>query len=338
MDDVAAGRRFSASEAAFTGFRLIAREPVAALVWAGIVLATGLLFGVLTVVTVGPAMADMMAMSAQADPAAQMALVGRLAPLYALSVPLSLVFYGLFYGAVNRAVLRPEQKSLGYLRFGGDELKQIAVLFLYFAVLVAVEIAAAVLMLILLVVVGGVAVWSGAAGSAAGSTGALAAVLVVLLGLGVLGAILFIGVRLSLCTPLTFDKGAVDLSGSWRMTRRRFWPLFGAYLLAWLVCMVLLLTVAVVFAAIVVAVGGGLQAAGVIFRPHTESLAAYFAPLPLVWLVLASAMSSVWLAVLIGAPAGAYAQLRDLETPAPRRPADHRVLTSAGVSPRRPVG
>lgn len=319
MSDAAAGRRFSASEAAFTGFRLFAREPIVALVWAGVTLALGLVFGAVTVLTIGPVMAEMLAMQGQPDPATQLALVGRMLPLYAVLLPLSLAYYGFFYGAVNRAVLRPEDRGFAYLRFGGDELKQIAVLFLFGVVLFALYIAAAILMAVL-IVVGGVSVGIAAGSSGGGAGAVIVGLLALLAGLGVLGAFLYVGVRLSLCTAITFDSGTVDLFGSWKMTRRRFWPLFGAYFLAWLVCIVLLLIVMVVFAGAAIALGGGLQAAGVIFRPHMESLAAYFAPLQLVWLLLSSLMGSLYFAVLIGVSAGAYAQLRDLERPAPAMP------------------
>ncbi len=307
------GRRFSATEAAFAGFRLLRREPVVGLTWAGLMLALGLAFGAVTVVAVGPVLAEMAAAGAQPDPAVQMRLVGRLLPLYALSFPLALALYGVFYAAVNRAILRPQDKGFAYLRLGADELKQVGVLFLYGLVVFAVYLVTIILMVVL-----GVAVGVGAAATGSGSPGPAAVgvvIALVLLGLAMFGAVLFVGVRLSLCTAITFDTGIVDLFGSWRMTRKRFWPLFGAFLLAWLVSVALWLVLALLFGVIAAATGGGLQAAGTIFAPRTDSLAAYFAPTQLVWLALSSGMSAVFVAVLIGVSADAYAQIRAETTP-----------------------
>lgn len=316
---VAAARRFSASEAAFAGFRLLAREPVAGLAWAGVMLAFGLVLGGLMVLAVGPAMTEIMTAGPKTDPAAQLSLLGRVAPIYALVLPLSLLLYAVFYAAVNRAVLRPGERGLAYLRLGADELRQVGVLFLYGVVLFAIYIVVAVVMAVLLVVLG---VAASAAGQTPGGAFGPAVLIGLLIGFGFMAVVLFVAVRLSLCTSLTFDKGEVDLFGSWRMTRRRFWPLFGAFFLAWLVCVVLWAIVAVLFGAVAVG-AGGLGAATLMFQPHMDSLQAYFSPLQVAWIVLSAGMGAVFLTVLIGVSADAYRQLRDLEQPeaAPARPA-----------------
>lgn len=300
---------FSGSEAAFTGLRLLTREPRTWLVWGALYLAFSLGLGVLMVVTAGPALMQIMALQGtRPDPAASLALMGRLAPAYSLTMAASLVFYAVAFAAVNRAVLRPAPGGLAHLALGGDELRQLIVLVLLGLVLLGVYIAAVVVGVVVGVVLALAAAASHVGGSA--TTGGLAALLIVILVLGVLGAVLFVMTRLSLASPLALDTGRIDLGASWRMTRGRFWAVFGTYVLAWLVSVVILIGVGVVFAVVAVTTGGGLKAAGVLFRPDMSSLQTYFGPLQVAWMVVNAVMAPVLFALALGAPAGVYAQLR----------------------------
>lgn len=49
--------------------------------------------------------------------------------------------------------------------------------------------------------------------------------------LGVFVFLIWLAVRLSLASPLTFDTRRVRVFGSFALTRGRFWSLLGAYLL-----------------------------------------------------------------------------------------------------------
>ena len=301
--------RFSSSEAAFTGLRLLTREPRTWLIWAALCLAFSLMVGVLLVTTAGPAMMQMMAMqqTRPVDPTASLALMGRLAPFYGLTMVVSLVFYAVAFAAVNRAVLRPAPSGFAHLALGGDELRQFIVLILLGLVLLGVYIAA----LIVGAVVGIALVFAATAAHVSGvAAGGLGALLFVAVAFGVLGTLLFVMTRLSMTSPLALDTGRIDLGASWRMTRGRFWALFGAYLLAWLVSVVILIGVGVVFAVLAVTMGGGLKTAGFMFRPDMSSLQAYFGPLQLGWMIANAALAPVLFALSLGAPAGAYAQLR----------------------------
>ena len=303
-------RRFSATEAAFAGFRLLQREPTTLLIWAALLAAVGLGLGMLTVVTIGPVFSQLQSMPTgpTADPAAGLALFQRLGPLYALILPLTLLFYAVAYGAVNRAVLRPTAApGFGRLAVGGDELRQLIVL-----VLLGLLFLAAYIVVVILAVIVGVGV--ALAAKAAGATGA-GVLLGVLAAAAVFCGFVFAAVRLSLASPLTFDTERVSVFGSWRLTRGRFWALFGAYLLSGILLMLLSLVAVVVVAAILAATGGGLQAAAVVLRPDMSSLSAYLSPAMLAWLAVSACVNSLGLAMLIGTPAAAYAQIRELETP-----------------------
>lgn len=303
---------FSAADAAFTGFRVLRREPVTGAIWAAAMLGMGLVFGALAVLLAGSAMGELMqrAGDPQSDPAAAAALMGRLAPFYFVVFILSFLFYAVAISAVTRAVLRPDEpRGFGRLRLGGDELRMLGVLLLF----AVVSFAAYVVLVILAVivgVVGGVAVGLSAASAGGGAAAGGVVLMTILIGLAVFAGMAFLTVRLSLACPLTFDTGQVDLFGSWRLTKGRFWPLFGAYALCFLLALVLTLAAFMIMAVLGLVLGGGLAAAGVMFRPDTSSLGAYFAPLMLLWFVISSALNTVVLAMLFAAPAGAYAQLR----------------------------
>ena len=54
-----------------------------------------------------------------------------------------------------------------------------------------------------------------------------------------MGAMIYAEVRLSLAFPLTFMRRSFVIGEAWRLTRGRFWTLFGAYFIIGLVYMVL---------------------------------------------------------------------------------------------------
>ncbi len=311
MDATGAPRRFSATEAAFTGLRLIRRDPGAVAVWGAVYLAFTFILGAGMVVTVGLYMTALMAQQragAAADPAASLALLSRLLPFEGLAMIAGLAFYALLFAAVNRAVLRPGTGGPGRLALGGDEGRQL-LLFVILGVIFFVAYIAIVIVAVIIGVVAGVALAGSHAAAGAGAPAAMVAV-VVLASLAVLGGLAFLVTRLSLASPLTFDTGRIDVFGSWRLTRGIFWPLFGAYLLAFLLMVILYVVALILFSIVAIAVGGGLGAAGVAFRPDMSSLGAYFGPMMILWLLMAVAVGTVALTMMLAVPAGAYAQLK----------------------------
>ena len=305
---------FSATDAAFAGFRLARREPLTILVWAALFLALFVVMGGLMVATIGPQMMELQAVAAagQAHPDTNrtLALMGAMAPAYSIIMLVSLLFYGLMFAAVNRAILRPAGTP-GRLAFGVDELLQLAVLIVVWVALFAVY----------LVAILGVVLATVLLSLASKAAGGIVAVLGIF---AVLAALTFVMVRLSLASPLALDQKKLDFAASWRLTRGRFWPLLGAYLLAFLVMAVTMLGAMVVFSALAAMLGGGMQAAGVIFRPDMTSLASYFSGVMLAWMVAGSALYGLMFAVLLGAPADAYLQLsrgRDGQAALPAGPA-----------------
>ncbi|MEO8926373.1 MAG: hypothetical protein ABI306_04345 [Caulobacteraceae bacterium] len=280
---------FSISDAAFTGFRIARERPRAVAVWAGIQFAVSLFLGGLLIALAGRALMKLQALGAESapSPAEVVVLFGRLAPAYGLILLFALAFNALFYAAMNRTVMAPADDRFGYFRFGADELRQLGLIGLAFALAVVayiglIVLAAAVSFFFALV-----------ARQATGFALALSALIAV-------GAAIFLATRLSLASAQTFATGRVNLFGSWALTRGRFWPILGTYVLAaTFAAVVLVLGFVVTFA--VVALIGGAAAMGQVMQPDLGSLAAFFSVPRLAQTALGAVVTAlVW--PVVGAP------------------------------------
>lgn len=299
---------FSASDVAFEGFRLARERPFSILVWAGLTLVFNLVSAALMVGLGGEAFAQAMAINSNpdADPAEALEAMSALAPAYGLLTPLTLGFYAVLYAAAYRAVLRPSQApGSGDVQVGGDEGRQVLALVAVGLILgISGFIIVLVATLIAAVVGGGLAVAAGGGAAAAGG-GAVAALVMI----AALAGVFWLAVKLSLVGPYTFDRRSLDLPAAWRLTKGATWPLLGAYLLAFVLMLVVYLLGLMIFAGVGAAVGGGLEALGSVFSPDLSSFGAYFTPMMLIYLIVASVLSALTFAILVGATAAAYRAL-----------------------------
>lgn len=134
----------------------------------------------------------------------------------------------ILFTATQRAILRPAERGLFYLRLGGDELRLLG---LGLVLAVCLYIAMFLAMLIMFIP-------AAIIGFASGSPGAIA--LIVLVEMVVLTcAMIYVEVRLSLAFPLTFLRRSFVVGEGWRLSRGRFWTLFGAYFVIGLIYVVL---------------------------------------------------------------------------------------------------
>ncbi len=279
---------FSATDAAFTGFRFVRENPRVVAIWVAIYLVFSLAGAAVMVVLGGPALTELIAAdpTAAQDLGASVARLRALAPFYLASLAASAVFYPTLYATMNRAHLNPQDRAQAYVRFGADELRQFLLFLLWLAVSIGAYIG---------VVVAGSLLAAGVA-VAAGKTAGNVAVLFVLA--AVMSGVIYGWTRLSLASPMTFDRGRVDLFGSWRLTRGRFWPISATYGLVVLLTLLVVLLVMVITVA-VAAVFGGLQGIQQLVRPDLTSLATYFTPARLaaafVWAIATAMLSPVWL-------------------------------------------
>jgi hypothetical protein len=147
----------------------------------------------------------------------------------------------------------------------------------------------------------------GAVGAAAGGPGG--ALLAVVGALVALGVSVWVFVRLSLAAPMTFAERKLRVFESWSLTRGHFWALFGAYLIAFVMGLVVSLLGLAIFFGVAVAVGGGVAAISGVFQPDFSSFAAYLTPLRIAYLIVNAGISALAYAILIAPGAVAYREL-----------------------------
>lgn len=254
---------FSVTEAAFSGFRAARENPRAVLVWFAV--ASAVLFGVtiLVVAMAGPVLPQFMeiAFQPQPDEATAQAVAQQIAPLVMILVPTMWLINAIAQAVVCRVVLRPDAGQGAFLRLGREEWLQLGVVVASYLILTAVDL-----------------VFRGV-GSALGPFGVL---------LGGAGLVLHvvIAVKLSLASAITFDTGRIGLAASWRLTTGRFWPLLGAYALAIVLAVIVLVAVTAIFAAASLLVPG----ADATEAPAIATVPALFTPLQIVAAVFAGVM------------------------------------------------
>lgn len=286
---------FSAADAAFEGFRITRERPKVVLVWAIFSFLVSVCSAVYLVSIGQEARAVLEASAAEqaADPQAFLSTLGDMAPMMVLGLLVQCVMAA----AVYRILLRPEDKGFAYLKLGMDELRLAALTFIY-VVLASFAMAAVVLAAAL------IAVAASAGGQAVGLTVAAATEMFFL------GLLFYVGVRLSLAPAITFAERRIAVFDSWRLTHGQFWRLTGAYILAICGIVVIALLVLVIFSALAaVLAGGDLQEVGKMFAPDPTSMASYFSPLTIAYLLVAGWVYAVYYAVVIAPAAFAYREL-----------------------------
>ena len=289
---------FSATDAAFEGFRLTKEQPKTLLIWAAFNLVISIVTLVLLIGVGGEALAAMMALESAGsdpDPAQAMATFSQLGVVYALLLPIGLITQSMLGAAVYRAVLRPQEGGVGFLKLGGDELRLVALSIIYF-------------FLMILGVVGVTLVASlvvGLAGRAIG--GPAAALLGVGVGLFVSGLMVFVVVRLSLAGVITYARKKISVFDSWGLTRGHFWQIIGTYVLTLAAVIVVMMLSLIVFAALAaVATGGDLAAVGKVFSPDFTSLASYMTPTMIAYTVFGAVLNAIYYAAIFAPHAIIY--------------------------------
>jgi hypothetical protein len=309
---------FSASNAIGTGFRLIARHPLAVLAWALAYVVLGVLPQLAVMGTVLPDMfgfyRDALRNAPEAgesfDMGRMLALQGRMMMLQPLMLISQLVMHAVLLGAIYRAVLTPQDSRFGYLRLSRREL--------WLGLTLAVFVVALMLMMFVVMiplVVGGVltAVAAERGGGGAGASG----LVIGLLAIAACVAILWVALRLSLALPMSYDQSRFVLYESWALTRGHALKMFlVALALVVIVWLIEALLGGVVAGALIgyVAQGGGFAA---LADKGPGELIRMFGP----WLVvlgpllaiLAACLYAIWAAPL----AEIYRELTGGAEPAP---------------------
>lgn len=290
---------FSATEAAFEGFRVVRRHPMTALIW-------GLAYLVLYVATFGlgagqwaaiMASAQTLEQSSNPSPEEMMALGRAYMGLLIWLAPLGLVIGAVLSAAVARAVLRPAESALGYLRLGMDEVRVLGVTL---AITVILGLLGGVLLTIVLTVFG--------LGIASGQ--AVMYLIALILGLGGAALVIWLSVKLCLAVPMTIDRGKFTLFESFKATNGQFWPLLGMTIIALIMSLIVSILGTIISAGTDLATGGISVLAGMDGLSTLDVLARAW-PAILVWSVVNALMSALQLAVLYAPFSAAWQGLRD---------------------------
>lgn len=295
---------FSASDAAFEGFRVVRRKPMLLVWWA---LAYIVFFGVIFAL-VGPGMISMVAAAERleaagptADPAQVTAAMAPFFGMFLVLVPLGMLIKAVFQAAVVRAVVTPAQSRFGYLRIGMDELRVVGVV-LVLGLLLGVAYFAMAL------VVGVVAGISAAAGGGA---------LYILVGVAVIAAIcalIWAAVRLSLAVPITVAEKRFALFDSFALTKGRFWSLLGMIIIVGVMCMLIALLSSAVMLPFTF-MTGGMERLVQMEGQDLQAILAAAAPAVIAWVIVNSVTSALMLAVIYAPFSVAYLALKGQPTP-----------------------
>ncbi|MDP3800843.1 hypothetical protein [Brevundimonas sp.] len=290
---------FSATDAAFEGFRVVRRHPMALVFWSlfyGIVMAAA--FAVM-----GPSLIEFVTASEQLEQSGATPTLEDFAPLFqmmgvifAILLPLSLIASAMIYAAVSRSVLRPAESSFGYLRLGMDEVRVLVVsvvLFIVFTLLMGLVFG-------IVGAVGGMAV--------AGEAPALWLV-VVLLVCAAIALFVWLAVRLSLAIPITMAERRIAIFDSFGVTKGRFWPLLGMALLAGVMSLVVSFLGSLVSLPLRLATGG-LEDLGALDGESLPAILQAAWPAIAAWVVINAILSALQVAVVYAPFSAAYRDIK----------------------------
>lgn len=300
-------------EAAFEGFTLIRRKPLAVLVW-GLVLFA---FFVAVFAMLGAVFGSAWNMVSELDGAEP-----DVAEAFAFQMQIMMVQFGMWLisilmrvvltCAVFRAVLEPQNDRFAYLRLGKVEL-------LVALVLLCLSIILAILLM------GGLLVGIGVTLAAWAASKALA----VGLGILVFGALIvlfaWVGLRLSMSLPMTFADRRFRFFEAWELTRGHVGSLFLVLLVV--IAIVLLIEIAIVGVALAIAMsvaaGGGITEASLeaFFQRPPQEWLAVLGPAVLIGGVLFGILGAALMAITTAPWAAAYRALATPATDAAQSPA-----------------
>jgi hypothetical protein len=288
---------FSATDAVFEGFRVVRRQPMTLIWWTLFYMATFAVAMVLLGENLIRLVSALEALETVGNPTPEdfAPVLQIYMSVFAVVLPVSLIAAAVVYAAVSRAVLRPEASRFGYLRIGRDELR----------VLVVIVVTSLLFMLLS----GGLFAVAGFIGGTAQAAGAPWLWLVaVLVGLAAIVAAIWLAVRLCLAVPITLMEGRIAIVDSFRMTKGRFWPLFGMAVMAGVMSLVVGLLASLVVTPLQLLVVGGEPLSGLQDQGLMATLRAAW-PMILVWILTNAVVSALQVAVIYAPFSAAYREI-----------------------------
>lgn len=286
---------FSATDAAFEGFRVVRRHPTALVFWTLfyiVVMATAFAVVGGSFISVMAAAQRLEAAGGTPTPEDFMPLLRGYMAIFGVLAPLSLIASAVLYAAVVRSVLRPAEKAFGYLRLGMDEVRVLVVS-------VVLGLAFIVATAVMFGIIGGIAGIATAQG-----VGALW-IVVVLLSLTAIAALIWLAIRFSLAIPITVGERRIAILDSFKTTKGHFWPLLGMALLAAVMSMVVGLLGSLVFLPVEMATGG-MDALAALDGQNMAAIVQTAWPAVLGWVIVNAILSALQVAVLYAPFSAAY--------------------------------
>lgn len=277
--------KFSASDAAFSGFRLVRENLKTVGIWIVVMTVVSIIVNALTIKFFGAQMEAATSLLTDpngAQPEEMAKIADQMTPTLLWTLPYNLFVQGVTLAALNRVIQRRSDSRFAHLGLGMDEVRQIVVSILTGLVMMAVVFGAALLAGVL------AAVGGGAVG--------------VLVFLAAACGAVYLLVRLSLASAMTFDKRQIIFFRSMEVTKGAFWSLLGAYVVAAVMSVIVWLLIFIIVYAVVAIVTGDFSTAGNALRADTSSLSAYFTPSGIVQ-QLFSGFMAVLSALIVLSPA-----------------------------------
>jgi hypothetical protein len=291
---------FSATEAAFEGFRIVRRNPLLILFWALAYVIFFALFFAIAGAQLPAIFAQLQALEGGEPDISDMQALGQsYAAFLVLGAPLALLLGAILNAAVARGVLRPSEKAFGYLRLGADELRVLAV-----SVVVGLAILAVYMGLVMVVVL---------AASLIGASNQGAGILTgVVLGLAALAVLVWLVIRLSLAVPITVAEKRIAPFASFAVTKGKVLPILGMAVIAFIMSILVSLLGSIVSLPLVMMAGGGLEQLATMEGLTVVQIVQAAAPGLVAWGVLNAVVSALQLAVLYAPFSAAYRDIKGL--------------------------
>lgn len=290
--------RFSPSDAALEGFRLTREHPWTIMVWSGLYFVGVMVMGLVMVVAIGPKVVPLIKSGelGHADTDALATLLSESWPAFFFVLAAVIFLYAVFTAGTYRLVMEPKPSGLAHLRFGVVETRLAVAHTAMWAIGIPVFVPS----------VFGFSVFINALQNVSSLLNVLAGFCIfVVLSM----PMAWIGVRLSLLTPMTFATHKIQLRRAWRMTRGHFWPLFGMIALMFVLYFMTMFLLGIVNIG-VVALSGDADPMRLIRDPTVVGVLA-----AIVALLIPLVLPILQIVILFSPLAVAYQRIADAEAP-----------------------
>lgn len=290
---------------AFAGIRIITKNPAAVLLWSLLATVVSLVTTVVMVAMAGPALTALQTYepAQDGDPAQLMTHFAELAPVWAIALVVAILSASIIQCAVFRSQLRPQEGGIGFMKLGGDEVRQFIVFILYILAFIVFYILFAIVAGILIGIAAGVMAVNAIAGG-------------ILIGVAIVTefvAFLYITSRWSLVLVQSYDERKINIFGSLKLTKGNGWALFGGYFLLGIVMMIAMIVIYGIMFGVTMGVTLGNGDLASVFQqmtqPNMSSVSALFTPVFIIQTLVGGLLSGAFYAMIHGATVSAYQTL-----------------------------